>query len=200
MQKRITVIREKNYRHKKPVIDRDSVQGLENLIQLLYITETCSINIRFCVASNSATIKTHNLISLICITDITAVFTCDNEMEIFADGVSLGKDDNWRSSKEYVVPGNTRVISVSGIDIKGHFGILGSFSNGMVTDASWKCEDGEYHGWNSPDFDDSDWPAAVELAIHGATPWKIISGIAATAKWIWTAGDPDKVYCRLRLQ
>ena len=121
-------------------------------------------------------------------------------MEIFADGVSLGKDDNWRSSKEYVVPGNTRVISVSGIDIKGHFGILGSFSNGMVTNESWKCEDDEHRGWNSPDFDDSNWPTAVEVATHGDGPWYNITGIALNAKWIWTAGNPNKVYCRLRLQ
>ena len=135
-----------------------------------------------------------------CITDITAVFTCDNEMEMFADGVSLGKDDNWRSSTEYIIPGNTRVISVLGIDKGGQFGILGSFSNGMVTNASWKCEDDEYPGWNSTDFDDSGWPAAVERATHGERPWYNITGIASTAKWIWTAGNPDEVYCRLRLQ
>ena len=128
------------------------------------------------------------------------MFTCDNEMEMFADGVSLGKDDDWTSSTDYVIPGNTRVISVSGIDKGFQYGILGSFSNGMVTNASWKCEDGEYPGWNSPDFDDSSWPAAVEIATHAAGPWHTLTGIASTAKWIWTAGNPDKVYCRLRLQ
>ena len=129
------------------------------------------------------------------------MFTCDNEMEMFADGVSLGKDNDWTSSTEYIIPGNTRVISVSGVDWGGrYFGLLGSFSNGMVTNSSWKCEDDEYSGWNSPDFDDSSWPAAVEVATHGVNPWKIISGIASTAKWIWTAGDPSNVYCRLRLQ
>ena len=74
---------------------------------------------------------------------------------MFADGVSLGKDNNWRSSTKYVIPGNTIVISVEGIDKGYQFGILGSFSNGMVTNASWKCIDVEYPGWNSPDFDDS---------------------------------------------
>ena len=129
------------------------------------------------------------------------MFTCDNEMEMFADGVSLGKDDHWKSSTKYVIPGNTRVISVSGIDWGGNYlGLLGSFSNGMVTNSSWKCKDDEYSGWNSPDFDDSSWPAAVEIATHGAGPWHNITGIASTAKWIWTAGNPDKVYCRLRLQ
>ena len=52
------------------------------------------------------------------------MFTCDNAMEMFADGVSLGTDDDWTSSTEYAIPGNTRVISVSGIDRGSEFGIL----------------------------------------------------------------------------
>ena len=121
-------------------------------------------------------------------------------MEMFADGVSLGKDDDWRSSTNYVMPGNTRVIPVHGIDKGGVFGILGSFSNGLITNASWKCDNFKYPGWNFPDFDDSNWPAAVEVANHGDMPWGNISGIASTAKWIWTSRQPDNVYCRLRLQ
>ena len=74
------------------------------------------------------------------------MFTCDNEMEMFADGVILGTDDDWTSSTEYVIPGNTRVISVSGIDSGLQFGILGSLSNGMVTNVSWKCDTTEYPG------------------------------------------------------
>ena len=110
---------------------------------------------------------------------------------MFADGVSLGKDDYWRLSTNYVMPGNTRVISVHGIDKGAAFGILGSFSNGLVTNASWRCDSVKYPGWNFPDFDDRSWPAAVEVASHGDMPWGIISGIASTAKWIWTARQPD---------
>ena len=121
-------------------------------------------------------------------------------MEIFADGVSLGRDNNWFSPTNYVIPVDTRVISVEGIDKRGFFGILGSFSNGMITNASWKCDSVKYPGWNSPDFDDSNWPAAVERANQGDKPLGEIPGIAWTAKWIWTAGDPDNVYCRLHLQ
>jgi len=89
---------------------------------------------------------------------------------------------------------------VSGVDRGGKFGILGSLSTGMVTNASWKCDTAKYPGWKLPDFDDSNWPAAVEVAEHGVGPWGKRSGIASTAKWIWTAGNPDIVYCRLRLQ
>ena len=118
---------------------------------------------------------------------------------MFADGVSLGTDDDWKSSTEYAIPGNTRVISVEGVDKGDPFGILGSLSNGMVTNSSWKCHTIKHFGWNLPDFDDSSWPAAVEVASHGDWPWYKITGVASTAKWIWTAGEPDNVYCRLRL-
>lgn len=128
------------------------------------------------------------------------MFICDNEMEMFADGVSLGKDSDWQISTKYVIPGNTRVISVSGIDRGSQYGILGSLTNGLVTNASWKCDNVKYPGWNSLEFNDSNWPAAVEVAKHGGDPWNIREGIALTAKWIWTAGQPDNVYCRLRLQ
>lgn len=122
-------------------------------------------------------------------------------MEMFADGVSLGQDNDWTSPTEYVIPGNTRVISVSGIDEGHQCGILGSFSNGMVTNASWKCNNVKYHRWNFPDFDDSNWPAAVEVAKHGDEPWGKIAGITLTAKWIWTFDkEDDNVYCRLNLQ
>ena len=122
-------------------------------------------------------------------------------MEMFADGISLGRDNNWQSATEYVIPENTRVISVQAKDFGSQYGILGSFSNGLVTNASWKCTSISYPAWSSPDFDDSDWPAAEEIAKHGVRPWGTFSGIATTAKWIWTARqEDDDVYCRLHLQ
>ncbi|KAJ7321400.1 hypothetical protein OS493_034973, partial [Desmophyllum pertusum] len=132
--------------------------------------------------------------------NFTATFTCDDSIEMFADGTSLGKDNgNWRKSTDFAIPGNTRVISVVGVAWGFKFGILGSFSNGLVTNESWKCNDTLYPGWSSPDFDDRNWPAAVVVAKHGASPWGNIAGISMTAKWIWTDKAPDNVYCRLNL-
>ena len=123
-------------------------------------------------------------------------------MEMFADAKSLGKDNgNWQIADTFLVPGNSRVISVAGKDAGSEFGILGSFSNGLVTNESWKCSSVLYPGWNSPDFDDRQWPYAVVIKNHGDSPWGFINGIAKTAKWIWTAGqDDNEVFCRLRLQ
>ena len=130
----------------------------------------------------------------------SATFTCDNEMEIFADGQSLGTDIDWRKPTTYPVPANARVLSVAGKDTGSQFGIIGSTSHGLVTDETWKCSSDLHSEWNSPDFDDQDWPLATVVANHGDYPWYTIDGIAETAKWIWANNDKDYVYCRLKLK
>ena len=122
-------------------------------------------------------------------------------MEMFADGQSLGKDSDWKKPTTYLVPGNTRVLSVAGKNTAGgFFGIIGSTSHGLVTDETWKCSSDLHSEWNSPDFDDQDWPLAKVIANHGDHPWYIIDGIAETAKWIWANNDEEYVYCRLKLK
>ena len=121
-------------------------------------------------------------------------------MEMFADGQSLGTDSNWGHPTTYLVPGNTRVLSVAGKDLGGNFGILGSMSNGLVTDESWKCSSFPYPGWNFPDFDDQGWHSANVIANHGDNPWNTINGIATAAKWIWAKNKSDAAYCRLNLK
>ena len=133
--------------------------------------------------------------------DFTATFTCDNEMEMFADGQSLGTDSDWSKPTTYIVPGNTRVLSVTGKDYGGgYLGILGSTSNGQVTNETWKCSSVLSSGWNSPDFDDQSWPLAKVIANHGESPWNTLNGIAMTAKWIWENTNSNTAYCRLTLQ
>ena len=133
------------------------------------------------------------------------MFTCDDAMELFADDASLGNDNNdWHVSFTYGnIPGNARVLSVVGTDVGGGFGILGSTTNGLLTNESWKCTGVLYPGWNSPDFDDQNWPSARVFGVNSAdSPWqRMISGIEATAKWIWAADhDHGVVYCRLNLR
>ena len=122
-------------------------------------------------------------------------------MEIFADGQSLGTDSNWEKPTTYRVPGNTRVLSVAGEDYGGgYFGILGSISNGQVTNETWKCSSVMSSGWNSPNFDDQSWLLAKVIANHGDSPWGTLNGIAVTAKWIWGDTNSNTSYCRLSLQ
>ena len=122
-------------------------------------------------------------------------------MEMFADGQSLGTDSNWVNPTTCHVPGNTRVLSVAGEDYGGgYLGILGSTSNGQVTNETWKCSSVLSSGWNSPNFDDQSWPLAKVIANHGDSPWGTLNGIAVTAKWIWGDTNSNTAYCRLSLQ
>ena len=133
--------------------------------------------------------------------EFTATFTCDDKMEIFADGQSLGTDSNWANPTTYHVSGNTRVLSVAGKNTGGiDFGILGSTSNGLVTNETWKCSSVLYPEWNSPNFDHQSWPLAEVIANHGDSPWGTRHGIPVTAKWIWGDTNSNTAYCRLTLQ
>lgn len=118
-------------------------------------------------------------------------------MEMFIDGKSLGEHHcDWKKIKQFLIPGFTKVVSVKGMSASLDSGILGSFSNGLVTNESWKCSLHWFLGWSSPDFDDSPWSAAVVVAEYGNIP-----GIDPAAKWIWT--NPrgfDEAYCRLSLR
>ena len=122
-------------------------------------------------------------------------------MEMFADGQSLGTDSNWRNPTTYLVPGHTRVLSVAGKDYGGRYlGILGSTSNGQVTNETWKCSSVLYPRWNFPDFDDQGWHSANIIVDHGDNPWNTINGIATAAKWISANNKSNTAYCRLNLK
>ena len=138
----------------------------------------------------------------------TGFITCDNECtSVFADGSSLVLDkatyNNWRVATKIIIPSGTKVVAIHAKDYWSVAGILGSFSNGQVTDATWKCHSSPVPSeWASADFDDSSWPAAVEHGDHGSASWnRKIQNIADAAKWIWTKdNDGDKeVYCGVRL-
>ena len=111
--------------------------------------------------------------------------------------------NNWRVATKIIIPSGTKVVAIHAKDHGVIAGILGSFSNGQVTDATWKCHSSPVPSeWASADFNDSSWPAAVEHEDHGSAPWRRIMNIADDAKWIWTKnnynGDKE-VYWRVRL-
>ena len=138
----------------------------------------------------------------------TGFITCDNECtSVFADGCPLVLDNatynKWKKATKIIIPSETKVVA---IHAKNHWyfaGILGSFSNCQVTDATWKCHSSPVpNEWSSTDYDDSSWPAAVEHVAHGSSWWsKKIQNISDDAKWIWTKGNyvENEVYCRVRL-
>ena len=129
---------------------------------------------------------------------------------MFADGCPLVRDKatykEWNKATKIIIPSGTKVVAIHAKNYVDFAGILGSFSNGQVTDATWKCHSSPVPSeWASADFDDSSWPAAVEHGDHGSASWEEkIHSISDDAKWIWTTytdntKSDSEVYCRVRL-
>lgn len=83
-------------------------------------------------------------------------------------------------------------------------GILASTSTGIVSDATWKCTSVLHDNWYSPDFDDSNWDPAYEIAENiDNGPFSVSAEIDPSAQWIWTPrwqfGDRN-VYCRRKIE
>jgi len=108
--------------------------------------------------------------------------TADNAFEVFVNGRSALKGNNWERPYyadivKLLRPGrNTLAVRV---DNSGSVGgliahlFLDSDNAPLetVTDASWKVSDQAAEGWNQPDFDDRKWSAAEVLGPLGAQPW-----------------------------
>ena len=123
-------------------------------------------------------------------------------MELYVDGYKLADDNKiWNKPKIFKFPSTTQVIVIHGTDTGGIGGIIGNFSNGILTDATWKCTKIWYEGWNTAEYDDSFWP----IAVADATRIHLFQGFEAVeahfdkkASWIWTSDriNDDNVYCR----
>ena len=133
--------------------------------------------------------------------DLIATFNC-GWCELFADGTSLGKKTNQDSVVKFFIPKHAQVIAII-VRRTGRKAFIGSFSNDLVTDESWKCNEGKSPGfnetpWTSPGFNDTNWSHAKGVG-GPEKNFKQRVGISQNATWIWTDGDESKVYCRVKL-
>ena len=94
-------------------------------------------------------------------------------------GVELILNCNWDEPEDFVLPGNTRIVTITARTNGSHVGgILASFSNNEVTDKTWRCEE------TAPNSTIENATTSEEngtLSILG----KDFSGDAANAQWIW---------------
>ena len=131
----------------------------------------------------------------------------DNEHWVYADGQVLGHLNNWQKTITVIIPEKTNVVAVMIKDYGTVGGLLGNFSDGSVTDSSWKCTRDYYDQWTMSTFDDSNWPNATASIGQGqgqGHTWGIQPKIANDAKWIWagsykTIGSLVTVYCRKKI-
>merc|ERR1712243_475294 len=127
----------------------------------------------------------------------------DGEFKLFADNETIGigdhHDEVYKFYTELEHGSKLRVEAVdihaeSGFNPISHRGIILSTSQGLVTNAEWRCI--ENNGSVLPDI--SDWPFAEMIGNN--SDWGMRPEILPNASWIWaqklSSGDyPSKVAC-----
>ena len=76
------------------------------------------------------------------IADKTLTATCDDVMIVYLDGEEQAQDDNmahYNKPSTLTIPSTTSVLAIQCHNKNGPFGIIGSTTDGVMTDATWKC-------------------------------------------------------------
>ncbi|MGC9318530.1 MAG: beta-galactosidase [Armatimonadota bacterium] len=121
------------------------------------------------------------------VTAAEAQITVDDIYALWVNGEQLSQStevDGWKTPEvvdlaPHLLRG-TNVIAVEARDVSGAEGLLfegailwprGSLE--LLSDATWKAlGEPPPEGWQQPDFDDGDWPAASVIAEAGSAPWE----------------------------
>lgn len=127
---------------------------------------------------------------------ITGYVAVDHKGSFTAEpgtSILVSSFSNWKNAESFSLSSDTEYVIIR-VEKKtnANGGILAEFSNGYVTDSSWRCTD-----INSTER--IRWPAASEVASNNGlhSQWKkVVSNIGTNAKWIWTTNaDAGKVWC-----
>ena len=140
------------------------------------------------------------------ISDFAGILTGDDNLTVFADGRLVGYNDGtWNAGKWFSFPNETKVITVF-VDNEpnGFGGFLGVFSNGLVTDRSWKCNETSItpdDGWEQTNLTDNTWPNAfVRHNNSGRHNSAHVYGIPKDVHWISVENHyATKFTCRRRI-
>ena len=111
----------------------------------------------------------------------TIQVTADDRYELFINGRRVGKGETWKLFKTYDVKDFIRrganVIAVKAVNATGQSaGMVARFAVAVEgggtlqllgSDTSWKTSLKEFDGWETPDFDDSQWVPARASACSG---------------------------------
>jgi Tfp pilus assembly protein PilV len=128
-----------------------------------------------------------------CTTNTAIDITCDNEFILYANGVELGQDTDWRTVHNYQVPlssgKNVIAVEASG-DFQTAQALLAQITHGTTkyySDTDWKVTKDYFSGWNTINYDDSTWGNSTVYGNYGDSPWGTFGFPSPTSsKWIWT--------------
>ena len=139
---------------------------------------------------------------LILISEFAGILTGDDNLTVFADGRLIGYNGGTRdAARWFSFPRETKVITVFVYNGPNGFGgFLGVFSNGVVTDSRWKCNESSIkpdEGWEQTNFTDNTWPnAIVRQDNSGGQISTRVWGIPDDVHWISTENhDATRFIC-----
>ena len=120
------------------------------------------------------------------LTDFVGILTGDDNVTVYADGCLVGRNgDSLDDSKWFSFSGKTPSLIAVSVenDPKNESGFLGIFSNGVVTDSSWKCKetDNPENGWEQINFADDAWPQA---SVRSSNSEIKVYGVPLKVHWI----------------
>ena len=134
--------------------------------------------------------------------NITGNVSIDNVGTVYADGKFVRSITGWKVASPVTLLANTTCVVIEGKTTGGVHdvgAILGSFSNGILTDESWQCI------ISNAAKSQLVWPKAKSHAPNNnkiGSVWikiskKPIANIDRNATWIWTEkNNEESVTCR----
>ncbi|KAL9980673.1 hypothetical protein ACROYT_G009286 [Oculina patagonica] len=136
--------------------------------------------------------------------DFVGILTGDDNLTVFADGRLVGHNGRaWNAARWLSFSSNTKIIAVLVYNGPGIGGFLGVFSNGVVTDRSWKCKEtnNPENGWEQTNYIDDAWPYAyIRQDNSGLNIFsERVDGIPSNVHWISPANHKaTRFICRRR--
>jgi alpha-L-rhamnosidase len=122
-----------------------------------------------------------------------ALLTADNQFDAYLNGAKVAASDRTVSAWQHAVAvdvtdevrSGANSLAIAAINADGAAGFIGvlelTFEDGssvtLHSDDQWKAFDADVTGWTEPDFDDSAWPAALEIAPYGEGIWTCCGGV-----------------------
>ena len=100
--------------------------------------------------------------------------------------------------RRLVLPNNTQSVTIKVRKYSNQkVGILASFSNGNVTDGSWRCVNSTTCNWESNSCSSVMWESASVVRNSAVSTPARYPEIASNAKWIWISYHPPaNVWCK----
>ena len=131
---------------------------------------------------------------------VIAYITIDNGGSLMVDtGEKHNLTPDWGKTDRFILPGDTKVVTIKGDNGAGSPGaILASFNNSVVTDGTWQCAD--MSSCTTSECENSvTWQGAKTYGINGEnpSPWNTRPYIDSTAQWIWVDNNlATRVWCK----